>query len=51
MQKAGDGEETIIADLDLEEARNKRTVHIPGEYELDIMGSRRPALYDRITKQ
>ena len=51
MQKAGDGEETIIADLDLDEARNKHTVNIPGEYEFEVMASRRPALYDRITKQ
>ncbi|MCH8979464.1 MAG: carbon-nitrogen hydrolase family protein [Armatimonadetes bacterium] len=51
MQKAGDGEETIIADLDLDEARDKHTVIIPGEYEFEVMASRRPALYDRITKQ
>ncbi|MCH8980184.1 MAG: carbon-nitrogen hydrolase family protein [Armatimonadetes bacterium] len=51
MQKAGDGEETIIADLDLDEARNKHTVIIPGEYEFEVMGSRRPGLYDRISKQ
>ena len=50
MAKAGDGEEVITADLDLDLAREKRTVNIPGEYELDVFGSRRPTLYDRITK-
>ena len=50
MAKAGDGEEVIIAELDLELAREKRTINIPGEYELDVFGSRRPTLYDRITK-
>ncbi|MCH7903386.1 MAG: carbon-nitrogen hydrolase family protein [Armatimonadetes bacterium] len=50
MAKAGDGEEVITAELDLDQAREKRTINIPGEYELDVFGSRRPTLYDRITK-
>ena len=50
MAKAGEGEEVITAVIDLEQARQKRTVNIPGEYELDVMGSRRPSLYGEITK-
>jgi predicted amidohydrolase len=43
---AGDEEEIIFADVDLSEARQKRRVVIPGEYETDAVGSRRPALYE-----
>ena len=50
LAKAGDGEEVITAEFEPELARQKRTVLRPGEYELDITGSRRPALYERLTK-
>lgn len=46
---AGADETVLIADLDLAEARQKRTVNIPGEYELDIFGSRNPSLYRTIS--
>lgn len=42
---AGDGPETITTEVDLALARQKRSVIRPGEYELDVMGSRRPELY------
>lgn len=45
LAAAGDGEETLIADLDLADARQKRTVGIPGKYETDVFASRRPELY------
>lgn len=48
LAAAGDGEETLIAEVDLAEARQKRTVNIPGKYEVDVMGSRRPELYGTI---
>jgi predicted amidohydrolase len=51
MAKAGAGAEVITADCDFEEAREKRTVIVPGEYELDVMGSRRPALYQRLVER
>ncbi len=35
----------ISADLDLALARQKRTVNVPGKYEIDIIGCRRPELY------
>lgn len=43
-------EEIIYADVDLEEARRKRTVLIPGEFEFDLMEDRRPEFYHEISK-
>ncbi len=46
LQEAGPDEETILyADLDLTQARQKRIVIEPGEWELDVIGGRRPDLY------
>lgn len=42
---AGSGEEIIIADIDLAEARIKKNVVVPGEYETTIFECRRPELY------
>jgi predicted amidohydrolase len=47
---ADDAETTLIADLDLEIARQKRTITIPGKYETDVFEPRRPELYGDITK-
>lgn len=41
---------TLIADLDLPQARQKRAVIRPGEYELEILGCRRPELYGEIAR-
>lgn len=49
LSAAGAGEEIIVADLNLEEARQKRIVNIPGEYEMEVFASRQPALYQAIT--
>lgn len=49
LAAAGDGEEILIADLDLSEAREKRIVNIPGEYEMEVFDCRRPELYTVIT--
>ncbi|MEQ1932502.1 MAG: carbon-nitrogen hydrolase family protein [Fimbriimonadaceae bacterium] len=45
LASAGDQEEVIVAELDLALAREKKTVTIPGIYEIDVMGKRRPDLY------
>jgi len=46
LAEADDHSEAIItAEIDLELARNKRVVHIPGVFELDSFGDRRPELY------
>jgi len=49
LASAGDGEETIVADVDLAQAREKRVRIIPGKYETTILESRRPELYGEIT--
>ena len=43
-------EEAIIyADVDVERARNKRRVRVPGKHEINRFADRRPELYGRIT--
>jgi predicted amidohydrolase len=42
---AGPDETVLVADIDLAEARQKRTVNIPGKYELEVFTPRRPDLY------
>lgn len=49
LEAAGDGEEILVADIDLSEAREKRIVNIPGEYEMEVFDCRRPELYTVIT--
>ncbi|UCB43211.1 MAG: carbon-nitrogen hydrolase family protein [Dehalococcoidales bacterium] len=44
-----DSEEILYAEVRLAEARQKRIVIKPGEFELDFIGDRRPELYGRIT--
>lgn len=46
------GEEAIIitAEIELEKARNKQRVVIPGEYETNVLTSRRPELYSAISE-
>jgi predicted amidohydrolase len=44
-------EEIIYADVSLAEARQKRHVFIPGEWEIDNIASRRPELYGIITQK
>ncbi len=47
---AADGEEqTILAEIDLRQARQKRTIGIPGKYETEVFASRNPRLYTKIT--
>lgn len=42
---SGNVEEILFANLDPERARRKRVVHIPGRYEVDRIGDRRPEMY------
>lgn len=44
-----ENEEIIYAEVNLADARQKRFVIKPGEYELDLIGDRRPELYGRLT--
>lgn len=43
---AGEGEEILIADLDLAEARNKMITVVPNEYEMAVFGCRQPDIYE-----
>jgi predicted amidohydrolase len=43
-------EKLLVADIDLEQARDKDYV-IPGEYELYLFGDRRPALYGALVEE
>lgn len=51
VEAAGEGEEVLIADIDLTEAQEKRIVNIPGEYEMEVFASRQPDLYQVITEE
>lgn len=46
LAAAGDSDELLIASLDLSIARDKRRVVIPNEYETDVIGGRRPEIYN-----
>jgi predicted amidohydrolase len=43
-------EALLVAELDLREARRKRLVHVPGRYEVDRLGDRRPDFYRRLVQ-
>lgn len=49
LAEAGEEACVIRAELDLTKAHMKRRVVIPGEYETDIIGARRPELYTPLT--
>jgi predicted amidohydrolase len=40
-----EGEEIVLAEIDPEQARRKRVIVIPGKYEIDRVGDRRPEMY------
>jgi predicted amidohydrolase len=45
------GETLLVADIDLERARDKSIVPAPGEYEMHLFGHRRPELYGALTRE
>ncbi len=47
LASAGSEEQCIMAEIDLSEADCKRTVTIPGKYEIDVFGGRNPRLPTR----
>jgi predicted amidohydrolase len=50
LAEAGEtGEALLVADVDVEKARDKDYV-VPGEYELYLLGDRRPELYGALTE-
>lgn len=50
VQASGDREEIITAEVSLTEARQKRIIIKPGEFEVDYINDRRPELYRELTK-
>jgi predicted amidohydrolase len=51
LVEAGASEERVlVADVDPAEARRKALVTVPGEYEVDFFGDRRPELYRALTE-
>lgn len=51
IAEASHGRETILqATVEVERARRKHQVRIPGEYEIDRFGDRRPSMYSRIVE-
>jgi len=50
LAAAGTEAETLVADIDLAEARLKRTVNVPGKYEMEVFKPRRPELYKKLVE-
>jgi predicted amidohydrolase len=50
LAQAEADEAVLMADIDVAEARQKRTVNIPGKYETEVFASRRPELYGSLIK-
>jgi len=50
-QAGGDEEQIIYGEVSLAEARQKRVVFKPGEFELDFVHDRRPDIYGEITRK
>ncbi|MFO0843330.1 MAG: carbon-nitrogen hydrolase family protein [Gemmataceae bacterium] len=48
-QALTEGPELLLAEIDPARARAKRVVKIPGEYEIDRVGDRRPEMYGPLT--
>ncbi|MFC1989494.1 nitrilase-related carbon-nitrogen hydrolase [Chloroflexota bacterium] len=49
-QGSADDEQIIYAEVSLAEARQKRIIFKPGEFEIDVIRDRRPELYDELVK-
>ncbi|HEY0866372.1 MAG TPA: carbon-nitrogen hydrolase family protein [Fimbriimonas sp.] len=48
LASASDSESVFMCEIDLSEARIKRTVYIPGEYETEVFKVRQPLLYGEL---
>lgn len=48
-EAAREGEQLLIAELDLQEANNNRIVNVAGSYEIDRLADRRPEFYGEIS--
>ena len=50
-EASSDREEIIYAEIDLADSRQKKIIVKPGEFELDLIGDRRPELYDGLIRK
>ena len=50
-EASNDAEEIIYAEVNLAEARQKRIIFKPGEFEIDFIHDRRPELYGELTRR
>jgi predicted amidohydrolase len=48
-EAAREGEETLIVEVDLQEANKNKIVNVAGSYEIDRLADRRPEFYEIIT--
>jgi predicted amidohydrolase len=52
MAAASEGQEVVLyAELDVQQARNKHIVRVPGKHEIDRFADRRPEMYERVTSR
>ena len=51
IEAQGLGEEILVADIDLERARNKHYIRVPGKHEIDRFADRRPEMYGLLTEK
>ena len=52
LAEAGEtGEGVFLAEIDVEEARQKDIIPVPGEYEMYLFGDRRPELYGALVEE
>ena len=49
VEGSDDGDEMLVAEIDFEQANNNRIVNVPGTYEIDRLGDRRPEFYELIS--
>lgn len=49
-EASADGEDLLIVSVDLQEANHNHIVNVPGAYEVDRLGDRRPDLYEAISE-
>ena len=50
VQASTDKEETIYAEVNLADARQKKLIFKPGEFEMNFIADRRPEMYGKITE-
>lgn len=50
VEARGLGEEILVADIDVERARNKHYIRVPGKHEIDRFADRRPEFYGPVTE-